>query len=848
MKSLSYQRKTSFEQKPPTQKQIYQNDLNKQILNVKLTSQIVNNQQEIKKSPIKRQISQIYHRQFQQNQSLTILEAVNLNELEIVKLKEKYEQLAHVQPYYKETGMIEALKKSMSLLDIAQQNQKIYQKNQKEMKSYHQKQIRELEEQIKNQEERVKNYLQIKREYENTLETNQKLLNELDIKKLEVLNKEHDNLQIEKKLLDQKTMLDQQINNQNKQIIELTNKNEQLNEYQSKYEESFNLGQQLKETLQKKENEIKQQKNQIEVLQSDFSSFKKEKTDELNNKKKELNEIQSKYEESLSLGSQLKQTLSERENEIQQQNNQFGKLESDFLNFKQNSENEQTKLNQEKTNLNDQLNNQKKQIDELIAKNIEFIQYKPKYEESQNQNQQLKSALQEKEREILEQKNQNAQLLSDLENLKLIFKQQNVKRIFEQIFAECNQNGDLNQQAQKILEQLNPQIEITKNLVEFTKSFIVIEQNQPSEQEKTNLKVKNDEMVQQFQQQKVQQSKQAQFNPMMCLLVLQNMYLQEKITTFITDQPIKSLEEDKSYQIQQQYLQVGLHNQTFYFSATINNQSSLYKILMDVQAKQDLNKFISYFKDQVGKAVNSSNPQQDVNIVSVSYNDMPQIDFKVYSKQLDRYEIKKKMTFEDIGLSISEKNLLQNSKLSVDMFSPQFNQEWGENFRDQHTIRGQLQFYNQTQPVDHQYYFPVGYKGYALNVDRYGDDLSWISMNADSKTWIVLFHGTQEKAIEGIVKDKLAPGIRNLYGGSMCRITNTKIKEGGYANVYLTNDSSIAEQYAKVSSMYDGKQFLILFQCRVNPQGVKSPKAEENFYTVEDNLNIRPYRILLKEC
>ncbi|KAL4484296.1 hypothetical protein ABPG72_006407 [Tetrahymena utriculariae] len=181
------------------------------------------------------------------------------------------------------------------------------------------------------------------------------------------------------------------------------------------------------------------------------------------------------------------------------------------------------------------------------------------------------------------------------------------------------------------------------------------------------------------------------------------------------------------------------------------------------------------------------------------------------------------------------------------MFNPQFNMECGDSFRCKYEVRGQLKFYNQQNPIDHIYHFPVGYKGFALNIERYGQDKSWISQNADSKTWIVLFHGTQEKTIEGIMKHNLAPRLRNVFGGTMCRITNTKIKEGQNANFYQTDEKAVAECYAKVTSTYDGKSFHIIFQSRVDPQGVKSPIQENRYYTVEDNQNIRPFRILLKE-
>ncbi|KAL4455861.1 hypothetical protein ABPG74_003271 [Tetrahymena malaccensis] len=481
------------------------------------------------------------------------------------------------------------------------------------------------------------------------------------------------------------------------------------------------------------------------------------------------------------------------------------------------------KLQEQKNHFEQLVNEQQKQIDQLTTQNNDLNQYKQKCEE----------------------------LNSELENYKSSQNQQEqVKQILQEFTVDCNQQGDVDKQVQQVLELLNPQAEIPTNLIEFTKAHQIILQNQPTEEEKTSLQTKNDELLQLYNdnQQNVQQSQNCYRDTMKCLLALQNMYQQDGIQTFLTDQPIQSLEQEKNYQIQQQFLQIGLHNQAAYFSAKINNHSHLYEDLIGAKAKENVNTFLIKFKEQIGQMVNSENPLQDITIVKISLDLLPQIDFQVTSKLFDQKEIKKKITFQDIGLTFSEKSLLEGAKLSVDMFDPRYNMEWSKSFQGKSVVRGQLRLYDQIDPVDHLYYFPVGYKGYALNIDRYGEDKSWISSSSDSQTWIVLYHGTKEKAVGDITKNNLAPGIHNAYGGTTCRITNTLIKQGPNANVYLTDDLAVAEKYATASSAHDGKQYHIIFQCRVNPQGVKSPKLKSSYYTVEDNLNIRPYRILLKEC
>ncbi|KAL4484295.1 hypothetical protein ABPG72_006406 [Tetrahymena utriculariae] len=426
--------------------------------------------------------------------------------------------------------------------------------------------------------------------------------------------------------------------------------------------------------------------------------------------------------------------------------------------------------------------------------------------------------------------------------------QETVKKLFQELYVDQNQGGNIDQQVYQALEQLNPQTEIQKNMVQFTKANQIINQNQPSEKEKIGLKVKNDQLMQKFYQNQ-QNSQIPQQDSMQFLLALQSMYKQDGVQIFISDQKIQSLEKDQNYLIQQSYLQIGFHNQAVYYSVQIDKKSSLYNTLIGINTKEGLNEFLSKFKEQIGQMINSQNPQQDVTIVSISFDQIPQIDFKIASQFFNRQEIKKKLTFQDLGFSLSQKSLLENAKLTVEQFNPQFNMEWdNDNFKGRkYEVRGQLQIYGEKNPIDHIYHFPIGYKGFGLNIDRFGQDKSWISQNADSKTWIILYHGTKEEAIEGIMKVNITPGVHNAYGGYKCRITNTSIKQGQYGNVYLTDDLTVAEKYATATSTHDGKQFHIIFQCRVNPQGVKSPLYEKRYYTVEDNLNIRPYRIRLKE-
>ncbi|KAL4485575.1 hypothetical protein ABPG73_015367 [Tetrahymena malaccensis] len=608
----------------------------------------------------------------------------------------------------------------------------------------------------------------------------------------------------------QNSSLKQEVNNQNIKIQDLQYEVSDLLEYRQLHEESKIKNEDLQNQLKEKQAEIENQKQQIE------------EKDEL-----------------------IQKSNSQIQEKAEQLQNQISKI--------QEAERRQEEL---KIELEQQKQKQESQINQLNLDKSELTKYKELYEKSQQSLIQLQK---EKDVELEKYKKQNQELQKSLEasQLKQTESQvQHIQKIFSEIKNIQIQGGSQDSQVKEVLQQLNPQTKVQDNLVQFTKAYQIVQQNQPTDTQKKDFQVKNDEIVQKYLQglQKIQQINDSQKDTnkgdqdsLKCLIVLQNMFKQDGISTFITDTPIQTLEQDQNYKIQQSFLQVGLHNQAQYFSIQMDKQSTLYQNLIQSKTKQNINEFLQKLKQDIGQKVNSQDPQQDITFINVDLDKLLKIDFQIKSQQFNSQELKKKITFSDIGLSVSEKSLLEFAKLSVSMFDSQYNMEWPESQKGKYDVRGQLKFFDKINPVDHIYHYPAGYKGYALNINRYGEDKSWISSKGDDKTWIVLFHGTNENAISGIMKENLAPGYRNLHGGGKCRITDTIIKSGPNQNVYLTDDMSVAEHFASASSTYEGKKYYIIFQCRVNPNGVKSPVKEPRYYTVEDNMNIRPYRILLRE-
>ncbi|KAL4478034.1 hypothetical protein ABPG72_013473 [Tetrahymena utriculariae] len=757
-------------------------------------------------------------------------------------------------------------------------------------------QIEKLNKTVVEKSTQIQTQIQKCQELQNNLEnvTQLQIQDKQQIEKL----KEDQKIQNEKKQRDfQESIikLENQIVDLKAEVNKLVNQNNYLNQYESMYQEQLKENQKLQEGLQEQQKQTEQNDQQIKQLKSLLEEaqqqsiknkreyeqsvqdqkvqneeyirtfqlikngleekiyLKQKEINELTNKNNELTKYVDLYKHSQDNIQQLQQALNTTSDQLEQQKKQTIKMQNELENTTVKMANE---IKEIQNKLQQKIDSQNIQTIEMNKLNNDLIKYKGLYNQSEQNYQQSQHTLIHKNKEIEQLKQQNIQLQKDLDDNSQK-QQETVKEIIQQLSCSQIKGNNIDAQVQQVLTQLNPQIQIEPNQIQFAKALSIIEKNKPSEQEKINLQTKNNELVQKYQTDQLNNAQQAttanvnnkaSLDSIKCLLVLQNMYKEDGVTTFITDQPISQLQKEESYQQQQSFIQIGLHDKASYFQMKFDKQAALYNELMQTKTKNNLNDFLKKFKSIIGLRINSYNPQQEVIIMNVGFVQAPQIDFQVNSNQYTNKQLKKAITFRDIGVSVSEQSLLDFAKLSVDMFNPKYNMEWGDNYKGKSEPRGQLKFYNQTNPVYHIYNFPVGYKGYALDVSKYGNDLSWISSNGDSKTWIVLFHGTNENALSGIMQNNLLPGQRNAYGGKLCRITNTNIKQGSNANVYLTDSIQEAERFAKQTSIYNQKKFQIIYQCRVNPSGVKSPNDNHLYYTVEDNLNIRPYRILLKEC
>ena len=56
-----------------------------------------------------------------------------------------------------------------------------------------------------------------------------------------------------------------------------------------------------------------------------------------------------------------------------------------------------------------------------------------------------------------------------------------------------------------------------------------------------------------------------------------------------------------------------------------------------------------------------------------------------------------------------------------------------------------------------------------------------------------------------------------MYGGNNCRLTSTIIASGPNANIYFSSSFAEAEKFGKTQNYFQGYQYKVVFQCKVNP-------------------------------
>jgi len=133
---------------------------------------------------------------------------------------------------------------------------------------------------------------------------------------------------------------------------------------------------------------------------------------------------------------------------------------------------------------------------------------------------------------------------------------------------------------------------------------------------------------------------------------------------------------------------------------------------------------------------------------------------------------------------------------------------------------------------------PYGWNKLALNIKDKYPDTAWLGgteglqrTNAVKGEWPVSYHGTSSKRALEIATSgfDLKKGKRFLYG----------------KGIYSTPDPAIAEKYAPVFN-YDGKNYKVILQCRVNMKKTVHI-SEKDYFLTSDAANIRPYGLIFKQ-
>lgn len=141
----------------------------------------------------------------------------------------------------------------------------------------------------------------------------------------------------------------------------------------------------------------------------------------------------------------------------------------------------------------------------------------------------------------------------------------------------------------------------------------------------------------------------------------------------------------------------------------------------------------------------------------------------------------------------------------------------------------------------HQYNRPFGWNRIAIKVlGKYKEGDDWLGPGGlrteeAPNEWAVSYHGTRFENADAIIKEGFKPGHRELYG----------------KGVYSSPSIEVVERFYAQPFTHEGKRYLMAFQNRVNPNGMKIISAEKTGlgaeYWLTQRGETRPYGVLFKE-
>jgi len=199
------------------------------------------------------------------------------------------------------------------------------------------------------------------------------------------------------------------------------------------------------------------------------------------------------------------------------------------------------------------------------------------------------------------------------------------------------------------------------------------------------------------------------------------------------------------------------------------------------------------------------------------------------------------------------------------MFNQTFNEDWfGKTAKDcQVERRGGVLY----RP-------PYGWKRFALDVSKYGEDSTWMGMRGEPGEWAVAYHGTAMDIIPLIIKNGFRVGGGQGAAYTLDVRTNRPVGSGVFCTPNITTVEIYAhggydggsEQRKMPQPLADpatGDKHTLLFalQCRVRPEAIRRPERHFSINNDEEIMgidgvfewvinnpeDIRPYAILVKE-
>ena len=220
-------------------------------------------------------------------------------------------------------------------------------------------------------------------------------------------------------------------------------------------------------------------------------------------------------------------------------------------------------------------------------------------------------------------------------------------------------------------------------------------------------------------------------------------------------------------------------------------------------------------------------------------------------KSIYKLEKPKDPRFTDKNFGEATEFLIKGCKLSFNIFDSKWNCNSGWRHGSKSGPKGYLK----------DYYPPDGWTGIGLKVASLYDkgDNAWLGNNNSDGEWYIAYHGVKTvEAIKGICDDGFRRGDGQAHrdGNNINPLNNNKYPKCG-EGVYFTNEINEAKKYTKPIK-YKGKDYIIVFMCRVNPYHVKIADIGGNkeywvvngdklgdLYGYKRSNEVRPYRILV---